>query len=126
MENMMRNKAIDGFILGLRTLYQERATALQLGLTANCPAVKVQNQVEGGYFLWCELPPHVEDPKAFAKYCVEKHHLNFLPGEACYYSKSHCGLHGGSRMIRLCFAMYDVEDLVEATRRLKCALENYK
>ena len=122
VKHMLETKSMDAMIWELRKSYKKRAAALLDGLVVNCPSIRIANEVEGGYFVWCELPEQIDDPKAFAAVCVEHYDLNFLPGNACFHHN--CGAENG-RMIRLCFAMYQAADLWEATRRLRSAMEHF-
>lgn len=127
IEDMLRSGKLEEIIVGYRKLYGERAVALIEGISKYCPGVKIHGTggsggIEGGYFLWCELPmSSIDNVTVFMKYCEEHYRLSFLPGDTCFHARERCE-HG---MVRLCFAMYNCEELLEGARRLGAAIESY-
>ena len=126
MEQILTSGKLEDIVIRLRHLYEKRANALVDGLQNYCPSVKIANvdRIEGGYFVWCELPPSIGDIHQFLEYCMANENLCFLPGDACWYNNSSGELES-TKMVRLCFAMYESERLVEATKRLGRALSSY-
>jgi DNA-binding transcriptional MocR family regulator len=115
--------AAGDFVRGIerfREGYRERRDALLRGLEEHILPVApgtTWTKPLGGYFVWVELPETV-DVTRLAE-AAERCGTGFVPGRAFYIDKARA-----PNAIRLSFARYSPDDLVEAARRLGQAIES--
>lgn len=101
----------------LRATYGERVAALSQALRRYIPEAQFQEPA-GGYFVWITLPPEIDTAALLplAQQCG----LSFRPGPAF----SAAGAFANA--LRLSFALYEVDDLVEGIKRLARALAMHR
>lgn len=107
---------IKNHVQELRVIHMERMNAVikivedeltKLGVTISHPA--------GGYFLWVKMPEHIH--AAFVlKHASEKYNVTFVPGQMTSLSGKF------ENYIRLSFAYYEIDDLIEGTKRFTQAV----
>jgi len=98
----------------LRTVYQARVAAMDAALRARLPGAAYQTP-QGGYFFWVRLPGGTDASTLVER--AEEQKVTFRPGVRF----SSC--EGLRDYLRLCFAFYEPEQLVEGVARLARALE---
>ena len=89
--------------------------AEQKALVLDALAPLGEGAVQGGsgaIYLFCKLPPGVDDDMAAVRYLVEAHGVCLIPG-------SGCGLPGH---VRVCYANLSLEKTKEAAARLRAGL----
>jgi DNA-binding transcriptional MocR family regulator len=115
--------AAGDFLRGIerfRRGYVERRDALLRGLDEHVrPLVPEARWTtpHGGYFVWVRLPDEVDIGRLAA--AAEQCGTGFVPGSVFYVDKARA-----PNAIRLSFARYSPDDLVEAARRLGAAIES--
>ena len=96
----------------LRVIYRKRMNTMikiiedelsQLGVTASHP--------NGGYFVWIKLPEHIKATLVL-NHASENYNVTFVPGPNTSLSSQL------ENYIRLCFAYYEIADMIEGTKRL--------
>jgi DNA-binding transcriptional MocR family regulator len=109
MQSMIELGLQDACLAHLKAVYQERSAALSAALRHHIPAVSFA-EPGGGFFIWLRLP---EGPPA-QEILVEarRHNVSFQPGPK--FSSGQ----GLSNYLRLSFAYYETEELVEGASRL--------
>jgi 2-aminoadipate transaminase len=108
------NSAIDlglqkSYLTLLKDTYHRRMTVLIKALHENIPQLTFTDP-KGGYFLWSRLPEGLDAEKLLTEGI--KHKVAFQPGIKFSINKFF------RNYIRLCFAFYKKEDLVEGVHRL--------
>jgi 2-aminoadipate transaminase len=98
----------------LKTIYQQRATALSQGLQRNLPSEISFAEPEGGFFIWLKMPIGIDTAELLT--IARQHEVGFQPGVKF---SSEQGLRN---YMRLCFAFYDVPNLLEGVSRLQRVL----
>ncbi len=61
-----------------KTMIDAMADAVDLGVT--------WNDVDGGYYLWCQLPANIERSLLFGR--AAEHGVTYLPGSACFIDEA--------------------------------------
>lgn len=93
----LQQNDLDQRIQVLRDRYRQRCQLLLAMLAEALPDGCRWKEPGGGYFVWVELPPHVDTgallPEALAA------GVSYLPGQHCYPA----GHGGGRNQLRLCF-----------------------
>ncbi|MEZ5287713.1 MAG: PLP-dependent aminotransferase family protein [Vicinamibacterales bacterium] len=98
----------------LRTAYRERRDALAAALTEVLPDGCRFRTPGGGYFIWVELPSHVDADSLLAR--AQEHRVSFIPGSRVS-AEGH-----GSHALRLAFSLMKPQALAEGARRLAAAI----
>jgi DNA-binding transcriptional MocR family regulator len=93
----------------LRKTYRNRMIALGKALREHIPALRY-TAPDGGYFIWSYLPEGTDAEALLAE--AEKHQVGFQPG--IKFSSTR----GLRNYLRLCFAFYSQDQLVEGVERL--------
>ena len=99
----------DPQVEALRRTYGERRDALVAALAEHLPDECSFTVPSGGFFVWVTLPGSAPGQEVLP--LAEARGVSFVPAV-----NSH--LDGSDRGLRLCFTMYDAEQLAEAARRL--------
>jgi DNA-binding transcriptional MocR family regulator len=111
-----RSGAFDHHVAHLREAYRARRDALARGLAAHLPDGCSFITPGGGYFIWLELPGHI-DAEALLE-TAEAHRVSFLPGgRLCLDGR-------GRHAVRLCFSLMKPDALEEGARRLADAIRD--
>lgn len=63
--------------------YRERLDAMLAALETNMPESVTWTRPEGGLYVWCELPPHI-DGNRFAERALLEYAVSIVPGSAFY------------------------------------------
>lgn len=98
------------YLAQLKATYQRRATALSAALHQYLPDVVTFAKPQGGFFIWAQLPADTDTAQLLERAVVNN--VAFQPG---IRFSSQDGLRN---YLRLSFAFYDEEELVEGVRRL--------
>ncbi len=114
VRGLFENNGLKDNIQRLRSIYQERAAAMDLALRKHLPNAQYLAP-RGGYFFWVRLPGG-QDAEALMPR-AEEEKVSYRPGVRF---SSERGLRD---FVRLCFAFYEADALTEGIRRLKRALE---
>ena len=93
----------------LRKTYRNRMVVLNEALRKHTPALTYSDP-DGGYFIWAYLPEGTDTEVLLAE--AKKHQVGFQPGIKFSSAKGLCNY------LRLCFAFYGEEDLMEGVARL--------
>jgi len=108
---------LDQHLQKLKEVYAENMAALCEALKKELPNCSFQPP-KGGYFVWLRLPEGVDGEELFKK--SEEFGVSFSPGIKSSAQKRM------NNYIRLCFAFYPREQLVEGTKRLSRLLDWYQ
>jgi len=101
---------LDEHLSIIRNQYQRQRDAMVTALTEFAPQGLSWTVPEGGYYIWCELPPGMKAATLLTK-AVEKK-VTFVPGNAFYVNS------GGKDRIRLCFSRHSETTITEGIQRL--------
>ena len=112
----MKSRVLDSHLERLRSVYWERCQSLVEALTSLLPEGCIVTKPQGGYFVWVQLPQHVNAREMAS----QSHEFGFLvkPGHlfTCLDAdKDNC--------LRLCFARLQPVQLSEGVRRLAAAIQ---
>ncbi len=110
INTMILSGQLDKHLKMLKTTYSHRVETFCIELKKYLPQNIKFHTPSGGYFIWMELPDHI-DANAFRKK-AKKHDVDFLPG-VLFSSKGEL-----KNYIRLSFAFYDEDLLKEGAKRL--------
>lgn len=107
-----RNGDLDQRISWLRQEYKHRRDAMLGALEEGFPAgTGVRwSWPEGGFFVWLELPPHVDSRDIYPDAVANG--VTYVDGPVCFPDG------GGKNYVRLCFSYCDDAQLREGIRRL--------
>ena len=94
----------------VRNQYMRQRNAMVNALTEFAPQDLSWTVPEGGYYLWCELPPGMKAATLLTKAAEKK--VTFVPGNAFYVNS------GGKDRIRLCFSRHSETTILEGISRL--------
>ncbi|KAG8196163.1 hypothetical protein JTE90_007893 [Oedothorax gibbosus] len=102
----------------LKTVFKMEATA-QLLRDELPPGCTLKSPSKGGYFLWVELPEHINGSHLlpFAK---KEYQVSFMPGHRASPTGSF------TNYIRLCISFYPLDVLLSAVRRLCVAISEFE
>ncbi|MDR3599526.1 MAG: PLP-dependent aminotransferase family protein [Desulfosporosinus sp.] len=116
MTEFCRQGLLDKHLLTVRSQYKRQLNAMVTALTNFAPPGLSWTVPEGGYYLWCELPPGIKAATLLTKAAEKK--VTFIPGNA-FYTNS-----GGKDRFRLCFSRHSETTITEGICRLcKAILE---
>lgn len=101
---------LDKHLTMVRNQYKRQLNAMVTALTKFAPPGLSWAMPEGGYYLWCELPPGIKAATLLTKAAEKK--VTFVPGNAFYINS------GGKDRIRLCFSRHSEETIREGICRL--------
>ena len=104
----------DRHVARLRQAYRERRDALAAALAAHLPPGCTFTTPRGGYFIWIELPSHIDGDLLLDR--ARSHRVSFVPGgRACIDGR-------GRHCVRLAFSLMKPDALAEGARRLAAAI----
>ena len=106
---------IDRIAPGLRAHYQAKRTVMERALQSNLQGRVRWTSPRGGFFLWIELPPGVDDRELFERAIKEK--VSFVLGSAFFVNGA------GHEFARLAFSGITQEQIDEGIRRLSAAFQ---
>ena len=113
---LCRSGDFDAHVARLRTAYRERRDALAAALTAHLPPGCAFSTPGGGYFIWVELPVHIDGEALLER--ARSHKVSFLPGSrVCIDGR-------GRHCLRLAFSLMKPEALADGARRLAAAVRD--
>eukprot|EP00128_Syssomonas_multiformis_P002117 Colp12_sorted_trinity150504_noHs@16275 len=116
VQSSMEDDTLVKWLAVLREIYRKRAESLAGALRKEIPECQFLMPT-GGYFLWVCLPVSSSCDLVAEAAC---HGVAFASGATCRASGRTSG------HVRLCFAHYPSEELVEGVRRLAVALRCHK
>jgi 2-aminoadipate transaminase len=99
----------------LRDGFRERRDRMLEALGAVMPSEATWTQPQGGYFIWVNLPPGIDESRLRA--VAEANGTSLLPGPTFFVDGN-----GGTGSIRLAFSRYPPARLEEAITRLAAAI----
>ena len=105
---------IDRIAPGLRAHYQAKRTVMERALESHLQRQVKWTSPRGGFFLWIELPPGLDDGALFDRAIKEK--VSFVPGSAFFVNGA------GHEFARLAFSGITHEQIEEGIRRLAAAI----
>lgn len=106
--------ALDEHLARVRDLYRQRRDAMLSALTAYGPAGLEWDAPQGGFNLWCRLPPGLKARPLMAEAAHQS--VALVPGEVFYPDG------GGQEEIRLNFSCPPIALIEEGVRRLGVAM----
>ena len=110
---------LDGHLDGARASYRARRDALAAALAAEMPAGVTWIVPDGGFFLWLDLPPHL-NAAALQKSAADAGVI-YLPGDLFYPGFIAIGP-GARNGLRLSFSSLDEATIVKGIARLGSVL----
>jgi len=105
---------IDRIAPGLRAHYQAKRTVMERALESHLQGRVQWISPRGGFFLWIELPPGVDDRALFDRAIKEK--VSFVPGSAFFVNGA------GHEFARLAFSGINHEQIERGIARLAAAI----
>ena len=105
---------IDRIAPGLRAHYQAKRTVMERALESNLQGRVKWTSPRGGFFLWIELPPGVDDRELFERAIQEK--VSFVLGSAFFVNGA------GHEFARLAFSGITHEQIEQGIGRLAAAI----
>jgi 2-aminoadipate transaminase len=105
---------IDRIAPGLRAHYQAKRTVMERALESHLQGQVKWTSPRGGFFLWIELPPGVDDRALFERAIKEK--VSFVLGSAFFVNGA------GHEFARLAFSGISHEQIEQGIGRLAAAL----
>ncbi|AFY32766.1 PLP-dependent aminotransferase family protein [Calothrix sp. PCC 7507] len=96
---------LDLHIQKLIACYRHKCDLMLDAIAHNFPDDVVINQPDGGFFVWCQLPPDIS-AKALLS-ATSEYGVTFLPGTRCYANGQ------GDDAIRLAFSFQPMEKITE-------------
>ncbi|BAY75669.1 GntR family transcriptional regulator [Nostoc linckia NIES-25] len=109
---------LDAHIQKLIACYKHKCNLLLEAIAAEFPSDIVALRPDGGFFVWCKLPPDI-GAKALLSACAEQG-VSFLPGTRCYANGQ------GDDAIRLAFSFQPKEKIVEGIATLGAVLREWE
>jgi DNA-binding transcriptional MocR family regulator len=106
--------ALDKHLDHVRDLYRQRRDAMLAALTEHGPADLEWDEPQGGFNLWCRLPPGLKARQLMAE--AARQSVALVPGEVFYPDG------GGQEEMRLNFSCPPVALIEEGVQRLSSAL----
>ena len=105
---------IDRIAPGLRAHYQAKRTVMERALESHLQGQVKWTSPRGGFFLWIELPPGVDDRALFDRAIKEK--VSFVLGSAFFVNGA------GQEFARLAFSGISHEQIEQGIGRLAAAI----
>ena len=105
---------IDRIAPGLRAHYQAKRTVMERALESHLQGQVKWTSPRGGFFLWIELPPGVDDRALFDRAIKEK--VSFVLGSAFFVNDA------GHEFARLAFSGISHEQIEQGIGRLAAAI----
>ncbi|KJR48365.1 Transcriptional regulator, GntR family domain / Aspartate aminotransferase [Desulfosporosinus sp. I2] len=110
MAEFCKQGLLDKHLPIVRNQYRLQRDAMVTALTEFAPQGLSWTIPEGGYYLWCELPPDMKAAALLTRAADKK--VTFVPGNAFHVNS------GGKDRIRLCFARHSETTIREGIYRL--------
>jgi DNA-binding transcriptional MocR family regulator len=114
VQEFCQRGALDRHLEGVRDLYRQRRDAMLAALADVAPAGLEWDEPQGGFNLWCRLPPGVKARQLMAE--AARQRVAIVPGEVFYPDG------GGQEEMRLNFSYPPVAQIQEGVQRLGVAL----
>jgi len=108
---------LEAHIDNLNQVYCKRKKLLSQALKDHLPEISFL-EPQGGYFIWCKLPAGI-DSASFLEVAKLDFGVGFTPGKRCSSREAF------SDHIRLSFAFYSEEEIIEGVKRLRLALDQH-
>jgi 2-aminoadipate transaminase len=108
------NGQLDAHIARLQAVYAQKCQLMLKAMRREFPREVRYTAPEGGFFIWCELPPGY-DADALLHASIARG-ADFLPGPRCYADK------GGQNYFRLAFSHVPSGQIGEAIARIGAAM----
>jgi 2-aminoadipate transaminase len=105
---------LEAHIEELITLYRHKRDVMLDAITHEFPAEVITHKPEGGFFVWCKLPPGMQATKLLS--LAEAHGATFLAGTRCFANGE------GDDAIRLAFSFLPAEQIEEGVARIGAAM----
>lgn len=139
VRQLIINQQLESYLIQIRNAYAGRCRRLCRALQEisdddDYPFTFQFTVPNGGYFIWVLVDgvPFALDNANFRAFCLKEHNVDFKTGISCSSSSSSSSSfsnndHTGqfTSCMRLCFAYYDSEILVEGVQRLCRAMKEY-
>ncbi|WP_445636157.1 Aminotransferase [Nostoc sp. DSM 114161] len=109
---------LDAHIQKLIACYKHKCNLLLEAIAAEFPSDIVALRPDGGFFVWCKLPPDIS-AKALLSACAQQG-VSFLPGTRCYANGQ------GDDAIRLAFSFQPKDKIVEGIATLGAVLREWQ
>lgn len=106
---------IDRIAPGLRAHYQAKRTVMERALESHLHGRIKWTSPRGGFFLWIELPPGIDDRELFDRAIAEK--VSFVLGSAFFVNGA------GHEFARLAFSGITHEQIEQGVARLAAAIK---
>lgn len=110
----MDRGVVDRMAPSLRAHYQAKRTVMEQALQTSLAGRVKWTSPRGGFFLWIELPPGVDDRELFER--ALKHKVSFVLGSAFFVDGQ------GHQFARLAFSGVSHEQITEGIGRLAAAI----
>jgi 2-aminoadipate transaminase len=107
---------LEAHIQDLIALYRRKRDVMLDAIAREFPAGVTALRPEGGFFVWCKLPPGMSARALLAR--AETHGATFLPGTRCFADGQ------GDDAIRLAFSFLPAEQIEEGIARIGAAMQN--
>lgn len=114
MTEFCRQGLLEKHLKMIRIQYLRQLNAMVTALTEYAPPGLSWTVPEGGYYLWCALPPGIKAATLLTKAAEKK--VTFVPGNAFYINS------GGQDRIRLCFSRHSETTIRQGISRFCEAL----
>ena len=102
------NGRLDAHIAKLVALYRHKRDVMLDAIAREFPADVVALRPEGGFFVWCHLPPDISATALLP--LAEARGATFLPGTRCFANGQ------GDDAIRLAFSFLDAGTIAEGIK----------
>jgi len=109
---------LDYHIQELIACYQHKCNLLLEAIAQEFPSDIVTLRPEGGFFVWCKLPPDISAKALLI--AASEHGVSFLPGTRCYANGQ------GDDAIRLAFSFQPTQKIVEGIATLGAVLRAWQ
>jgi DNA-binding transcriptional MocR family regulator len=106
--------ALDKHLNRVRDLYRHRRDAMLTALAEHCPSNLEWDEPQGGFNLWCRLPPGLKARQLMAEAAHQS--VALVPGEVFYPDG------GGQEEMRLNFSSLPIALIEEGVQRLGVAM----
>lgn len=113
---LCRTGDFDAHVARLRVAYRERRDRLASALAEHLPPGCTFTTPGGGYFIWVELPPHIDGEALLER--ARSHRVSFIPGgRLCIDGR-------GRHCLRLAFSLMKPDALEDGARRLAAVIRD--
>ena len=112
------NGQLDSHIAKLNALYHHKRDVMLDAIAHEFPADVTALRPEGGFFVWCSLPPDISATKLLP--LAEARGATFLPGTRCFANGQ------GDDAIRLAFSFLPADKIAEGIRMIGEAMRELR